>query len=496
MRKRLFTASMLLALGAFAAPVLAADDLLILKMSDGLYYSPATGKSAVSEDALRALISGVAELPPAPVPAPETAPPPVPEHAPAPPVSFGMKEAIARARAMLSERVAAKKSAQKKPVQVASTDAWVDIQLAVWDQNTDEIAIVPARKNGMKLDLSKAPADLKIAVRRANGVNSNFVVDDGRKTVVAVQYPIFHEKWLTRKKRVYELEDVVYTPYSKELHTPEMTAWGRETIDGMIALAYEDLRQMGVRSRAFRDRLLVDVIDPELVKAIAVIEHLSDTSLAGENADLAEESFYVIMAGNQGDAYAYSRSTAGAKGLVQFIPSTYKLMAARKDLQLDPNFETAMANPRNAIRAQIAYLDAELAGMPLAVKDLAAVNPTRVNEYLAAAYNGGGTRVRRAIKALGDDWSSSPVSLVASLQQQYDTLFVQADSLKRKILAEDDPAVWKPLQAKLNASRAQRAAVQARINALKGSSLRTETALYVQKLRNVLKLWNPPPVIS
>ena len=52
------------------------------------------------------------------------------------------------------------------------------------------------------------------------------------------------------------------------------------------------------------------------------------------------------------------------------------------------------------------------------------------------------------------------------------------------------------MQAKLNTLRANRAGVLARLNALKSSSLHLETADYVQKLRNVLRLWNPPPAVS
>ncbi len=453
----------------------------VFRMADGLFYHIASGTSAAScANLLNAI--GAAPTDPASVPGAET---------PAPPPGT-LRSAVERGRAMIAERVAAKNAAQAKPIQVASTEAWVEIALAVWDEATDQIAIVPAgasfSKSGMKLDLHVPPGTLDIDVLRTNGVNSHFVVDNGRKVIVAVQSPIFKEKWITSKKRVYELEDVLYTPYSSSLHTSEMAAWGEATIDAMISQAYADLRAMGITSRAFPDRLMADVIDPKLVKAIAVIEHLGEASLAGVNAAKAEESFYVIMAGNQENAYAYSRSSAGAKGLVQFIPSTYKAMAARKELQLDPDFETGMANPRNAIRAQIAYLDLELASMPASVKDLVATDPARVDEYLAAAYNGGGPRVRRAIANLGDDWSKEPIEH----QRRYETLFNQAESLRQRILAEDDEAVWRPMQAKLNALRVEYRAAKAKVD----SSLRKETAIYVQKLRNLLRLWTVPPILT
>ncbi len=456
----------------------------IFQMADGSWYHIASGTSAGT---CVNLLNAIGAAPPAADPDSGTATP-----APAPTPSGTLRSAVERGRAMIAERIAATKAAQPKPIQVASTEAWVDIALAVWDQATDQVALVPAgasfRKSGMQLDLHVPPGTLDIDVLRTNGVNSHFVADKGAKVVVAVQSPIFKEKWITSKSRVYELEDVLYTPYSSSLHTPEMAAWGEATIDAMIAQAYADLRSLGIMSRAFPDRLMADVIDPKLVKAIAVIEHLSEASLSGASATKAEESFYVVMAGNQGDAYAYSRSSVGAKGLVQFIPSTYKAMAAKKELQLDPNFETGMTNPRNAIRAQIAYLDLELASMPASVKALVATDPARVDEYLAAAYNGGGPRVRNAIAKLGEDWSKEPSEHL----KRYETLFAQAESLRQRILAEDDEAVWRPMQAKLNALRVEYRAAKAKAD----SGLRKETALYVQKLRNLLRLWSVPPILT
>lgn len=466
----------------FAGALARAEAPLILEMADGRFYNPSSGLTAASRERLLEMLG---------IPAPMPNPPETPS-APSSSPSGSLRSAVERGRAMIAERIAARLAAQTRPIQVASTDAWVEIALAVWDETTDQISIVPAGasfgKNGMKLDLHVPPGTLSVDVLRTNGVNSHFVVDKGKKVIVAVQSPIFKEKWLTSKKRVYELEDVLYTPYSSALHRAEMAAWGEATIDAMIAQAYADLRDMGIASRAFPDRLLADVIDPKLVKAIAVIEHLSEAALAGADAARAEESFYVIMAGNQERAYAYSRSSAGAKGLVQFIPSTYKAMAARQELRLDPDFETGMANPRNAIRAQIAYLDLELASMPASIKSLVDTDRARLDEYLAAAYNGGGPRVRKAIASLGDEWSQDP----AEHRKRYETLFNQAESLRRRILAEDDETVWRPMQAKLNALRVEYRAAKAKVD----NSLRRETVLYVQKLRNLLRLWNPPPILT
>lgn len=491
MPKRLMIACCLALSAVAGLPARAEEppvDPAVFQMADGLFYHPATGRSAVSREALLASMpdpAGVLTVTDSPAP-----PPPEPAAPPA------LQEAILRARALIAERIVQKRAAQKKIPTASNHDVWVDVTLAVWNAKTGEIALVDVRKNGARLDVSNEDADIDVAVRRSNGVNSEFVLDDGDKAVVAVQYPIFREKWLTKKKRVYELHDVVYTPYSQPLHTAEMIAWGRATFDRWVEQAFADLRGRGVRSRAFPDRLLADAIDPELVKAIAIIEHLSEYALSGENAARAVDSMYVVLAANQQDAYAYSRSSAGARGLVQFIPSTYKLMVKRQDLGLTEDFEAGMSDPVNAIRAQIAYLDAELAGMPLAVKDLAKVDPRRVNEYLAAAYNGGGTRVRRAIAAWGDGWSELHEADIADLKKQHGKADADIVSLKAKIKKESDAKKLKSLKAQLAATQKTHDEIYARQLQVKKGTLRKETSLYVQKLRGVLKLWNPPPAVS
>jgi hypothetical protein len=351
--------------------------------------------------------------------------------------------------------------------------------------------LVHAGKSGTKLDVDPN-ADVGISVRFNNGVNTQFAVDSGDKKVVAVRYPIFKDVTVKKRHPRYQLEDVVYSPYSEALHTPETVALGKATIHANIAKATEALRAGGVMSRAFPGRLVVDVIDPKLLEAIAVIEHLGENALLGPNAQTASDSFYVVVGANQDAAYSFSRSTAGARGLVQFIPSTYALMVRRPELGLIKDFGAGMSDPVNAIKAQIAYLDAELAGMPASIKDLYSVDQERVEEYMAAAYNGGGTRVKKAIAALGDGWSEDPTSQRAVLKQRHDALFAEASSLKKRILAEDDPKVWKPLQKRLTASRAERGQVDARMKSLTGSSLRQETAIYIQKLRATLKLLGPP----
>ncbi|MEK7545746.1 MAG: transglycosylase SLT domain-containing protein [Patescibacteria group bacterium] len=449
-RKRLLAvafaaASMLAGLSARAEGCGRSD---VFEMADGMYFHVSSGLKAPACPQLARLL----EAGPTPIVEEAPAPQPAPEIPPAPPSSaYPMRDAVGRARTMLQARIKELNDG-KKPEIVSSYDIWVDITLAVWNEKTGEIRLIEAKKSGFKID-----APVPVSVKRNNGVNSEFILDDPEDIAVGVRYPIFKDVTVTKRKPRYELHDVVYAPYSKRLHAPETVAWGRETLDADVKEAYDAYRAAGIRSRAFPDRLLVDVIKPEQLEAIAIIEHLSEGSLLGSNARSVMESVYVVLGANQDDAYAYSRSSMGAKGIFQFIPSTYKLMAARKELGLDPDFESGMAHPVNAIKAAVAYLDAELAGMPLAVKDLYYVNNDRVIEYLAAAYNGGGTRIRRAVKMWGDAWSEPHAAEIAAL-------------------------------SKKKGSRSLA------VTQMKNATLRDETISYVKKLRQTLVLLRPSPL--
>ena len=63
----------------------------------------------------------------------------------------------------------------------------------------------------------------KIRVAQTNGLNSHFVVENNR-VVVALRYPIYRKVVVSKKKFHFSVADVVYTPYSDALATPEMVA--------------------------------------------------------------------------------------------------------------------------------------------------------------------------------------------------------------------------------------------------------------------------------
>lgn len=462
-----------------------AATLTIFQMADGRFFHPASGTIAATEAEVRQLVLG----PSADISVNGTNVilnnEVVPDGLVTPTATImdPLVAAVQQARAELQARIDADVAAEGATTPVSGDDEWGEVTLAIWNKITQRMRYLEIEKKGAQLRIAAADrAEFpSLRVRFSNGVNTDYVVDtDGQSLVVATQYPILRA--VPGKKNTFTIEEVVYTPYSSALHTQATVDLGEEYVDSLVEGVYANLRQEGVRSRAFPDRLLVDVIDPAMVKAIAAIEHLDESSLE-KDADQALERFFVIMGTNPGTAYNYSRSSAGARGLVQFIPSTYTHLAARSSGRLDPNFERAMTSHAMAIRAQTMYLDVLLTEFSDKVRDQFAQDPDRINEYIVAAYNGGSGRVRRAIEIWDQVLNGEKTRQLTSLRRQYDTAFTEAERLRKATLKEKDAKKRAASQKKLDAQRVVYRKLKDQISKLEAAILRPETIGYVEKYR-------------
>ncbi len=353
----------------------------ILKMADGRFYHPASGLIMADENAMRAQL-GI------PVPVENALP--------------VVLQAVYRAQTELEKQITAEGKGARYPMGVVGQDAPRAVVLAVWNKSTDAIAYVNATKTGKDLNI-EGGSPVGIKVRLANWINTDYVTNDPNHIIVAVRYPIFHEIKKGTKVVEYSVEEAVYTPYNGTLATSEVMVEGERVLDEYIAKAVEELNQKRVGSRALSGKTVTDTISSDLVKALIIVEHTNSSSLRS-NPGAAVGQVFATVALNPGEAYNYSGSSAGALGLAQFIPSTYNRLAKRTELDLKPNFEAGMRDHQNAIKASFAYLDAVLGELPAEAKNLASDDP-RLFEYLAAAYNGGSSKVKRAISIWDDQIS-------------------------------------------------------------------------------------------
>lgn len=120
--------------------------------------------------------------------------------------------------------------------------------------------------------------------------------------------------------------DVIYSPYSKNLHRGEVIKRGKQFLEESINLAFNDLRQRRVLSRAFPGKLVVDTIRPSFIKTLLIVEQ-TDPRLffkaSDEDKRRIAERVVVRYGLNCENTFRYTYSNKGALGPVQIMPLTY-----------------------------------------------------------------------------------------------------------------------------------------------------------------------------
>ena len=221
------------------------------------------------------------------------------------------------------------------------------------------------------------------------------------------KWPVFDNKLVKRKRWadvVQTAKTIGYLPFTEDTFDPAFVSGGREFLVSTASRALEELRLAKVQSRAFPDELLADVIPPQVVTTLAVIEQTDDRDYVEKKAVAFEEvlSQYGLK---QEEAYRYSVSVAHALGPMQFTNrrgnGTYSLVVRRcVGAKLDPVFESGATNLLNAMKAAICLLDMELAAMRSDIRAAYKGNPDVLGIFPVAAYNGGPRNVAKLYKVL------------------------------------------------------------------------------------------------
>src|SRR5262249_2750917 len=267
------------------------------------------------------------------------------------------------------------------------------------------IHVVRAVKNDQGLQV-QTPGFV-LAMRRENGINSDIgCIEPQSGKVLAVKYPVDNEAG--RFGPGPAVIEAVYTPYSGEIKNEQIVKHGIEVQKEFASKAYKRLKDREVYSRAFPGRKVVDVVPKQILTVLLMNEHIDPGDYRNEllTRPLVERVLTVIGA-NSDKAYAYSVSYAGARGLVQMIPSTYNGIAGfYPSAGLMSNFTQGMADPVNAVMAQILLCDSDWR----AINDHADIPAERIGPYLAAAYNGGVGRVLSCLSNDEAEWMEQPDS--------------------------------------------------------------------------------------
>jgi hypothetical protein len=131
---------------------------------------------------------------------------------------------------------------------------------------------------------------------------------------------------------------------------------------------------------------------------------------------------------NSRNTYRYSVSSAGAGGMIQMIPSTYKMIRElHPAADLQPDFVTGMRDHANALEAMLLHMQGtwnDLLRQEEIKSALSSGLATR-EELLAAGYNSNPARLAGYIKRGESNWRS----LIPSETQMYLRIYGAVDSL-------------------------------------------------------------------
>jgi hypothetical protein len=283
-----------------------------------------------------------------------------------------------------------------------------NILLAIENLKTRKIQVVTvhpkfgARAEGVAIDPGKS-----------NGVNTKFtIVYPEHHIVLALKRPVRHGT---------SFKEAVYTPYSEGLDIPDVRKAGLEYLKNVLSKAKSDLIERNVRPLS-GDRF----IDDDVSLTLAIIEHIDPQKFESGKytAERLIHETLVIMGTNKQSAYRYSASKAGARGLFQFIPDTYKRIARlypRAGLEND--FIHGMEDHENAAKASFLLFDADLRALNNGRKDQIMNDPRALGRFLASAYNCGAGRTKGAMDRHGGNWCSGVPSETQIYLKKYDVVW-------------------------------------------------------------------------
>ncbi len=318
-----------------------------------------------------------------------------------------------------------------------------DIGLKIMNLDTGEVRIIKVsiriQKDGVQL-FSPSGYQIEI-VERPNGIRWNRwntvykIVSPDKWLVLKNKYPDINEttqkitvknkagKKKTVSKKIYSVEEFIYSPYSEELHTSELVEAGSQYLRSIVNSAMADLKKNNVPSRTIDGKRVADISSllPFFFSYLPILEHTDITEFI-EDPQKSVERVLVIIGANKSVAFSKTGSKAGAFGWVQFTPATYKsIRKTYPTANLISDFETGAADHLNSMKAAILLYDYNLNDFVKKHGDQILSDP-RLVEYLAAAYNGRPSRALLSLKA----------SIVADLSD-----WINALSSKRGGLADE-----------------------------------------------------------
>ena len=256
-----------------------------------------------------------------------------------------------------------------------------------------------------------------VRILRANGVNTAVTIfDDKNRSLMplVVEYPI-------ERNGVFR-EMAYYTSAHPALLSADLTKAGQLYVNSMVDLAAKRLKTKGYS------------ISPHLVeiaKKLCIVEHVDHHRFRNENRIALYDEIYSLYALNELDTYRFSVSSAGAGGMVQMIPWTYRLMRERHPgVGLNPDFVLGMRNHGNALEAMLLYMQDTWNDLVANEDVQAALSAKQITppELMAAGYNSNAAKLPGYIRRGGPTgWKT----LIPRETQMYLQIYHSFDTLMK-----------------------------------------------------------------
>jgi hypothetical protein len=311
-------------------------------------------------------------------------------------LSFGdIKNKISEARLFLQTRplVTSQANSRFEGIEI--------VRVAFHDWRTNELDYVVLTKEAFlstaaeKVLTSEAGRRIVMRTIRGNGVNTPVtIIDEGgvAHLPILVQYP--------RVTNGVYLETAYYMSTHPGIVTPEVVNAGRIYVRNVIEIAREKLRERG---------LPIDPKVADIAERLAAVEHVDHLRFRTEPHQNIYNDIYTLFALNEGQTYRYAVSSAGAGGMVQMIPSTYRMVRAQfPQVPLMPDFVEGMRDHVNAAQAMLLYMQWtwEDLSSRQAVRGALLSGIATQEQLMAAGYNSNPARLPGYITRGGANWTT------------------------------------------------------------------------------------------
>lgn len=322
----------------------------------------------------------------------------------APAANQNLKNRMLSFGQMKSRIAEAKRQMMTRPLTIVSTEGVVKgetVRVAFLDWKTNQIDYVVMSKedflakDGERHTVSQSGKPLTARTLRANGVNTPITLtgDDGDvKLPLLVQYPVVREGQY--------IETAYYMSTHPGLVTPEVVNAGRYYVRNVLEIARGKLKEKGI---AIQPKVM------DIAERLAAVEHVDHLRFRTEYHPNIFNDVFTLFALNEGQTYRYSVSSAGAGGMVQMIPSTYRMVRSQyPHVPLMPDFVEGMRNHVNASQAMLLYMQStwnDLISRP-AVSNALMTNIATPEQLMAAGYNSNPAKLSGYINRGGENWTS------------------------------------------------------------------------------------------